>query len=127
MTNVPADLVARLREDADCAPGRLHQSLEDAANEIERLERERAEWASVAATRNLNIVLIAEEKDAEQLKRRQAEHERDSILEGMARLGVLLVEAIGRLRAHATTADVRWIEVVEREFHVVSESSGTRG
>jgi hypothetical protein len=29
----------------------------------ERLERERSEWASVAATRNLNNALLAEERD----------------------------------------------------------------
>jgi hypothetical protein len=34
-----------------------------AAAEIERLEREREGWASVAATRNVNIALIAEERD----------------------------------------------------------------
>lgn len=34
-----------------------------AARELERLERERAEWAGVAATRNQNIALIAEERD----------------------------------------------------------------
>lgn len=50
-------------------------SRDELIGRCERLERERSEWASVAATRNLNIVLIAEEKDAEQLKRRQAEHE----------------------------------------------------
>lgn len=35
----------------------------EAADEIERLERERSEWAGVAATRNRNIALIAEERD----------------------------------------------------------------
>lgn len=34
-----------------------------AADEIERLERERSEWAGIAAVRNRNIALIADERD----------------------------------------------------------------
>jgi hypothetical protein len=56
------DLVARLRagtyvEGDECALN------EEAAAEIERLERERAEWSGIAAVRNRNIALIAEERD----------------------------------------------------------------
>jgi hypothetical protein len=56
------DLVSRLRsgtyvEGDECA---LH---EEAADEIERLERERAEWSGIAAVRNRNIAVIAEERD----------------------------------------------------------------
>lgn len=49
-------------------------------DELQRLERERSGWASVAATRNLNIVKIAEERDAERLKRQQIELELDAAL-----------------------------------------------
>ena len=45
----------------------------DAADELERLEREKAEWAGVAATRNVNIALIAEERDKLRTLLRQCE------------------------------------------------------
>lgn len=41
----------------------IGEVMRDAANEIERLERERAEWSGIAAVRNRNIALIAEERD----------------------------------------------------------------
>lgn len=56
------DIVSRLRsgtyvEGDECA---LH---EEAAAELERLERKRSEWAGVAAGRNRRIALIADERD----------------------------------------------------------------
>lgn len=42
---------------------RVSQLCIEALDEFDRLERERSEWAGVAATRNRNIALIAEERD----------------------------------------------------------------
>lgn len=61
--------------------------------EIERLDRERAEWASIAATRNLNIVTIAEERDAERVKRQSIELELDAALMKLQGLNGLLSKA----------------------------------
>jgi predicted nuclease with TOPRIM domain len=56
------DLVTELRQMA--ATGYAGCSIwAEAADEIERLERERAEWSGIAAQRNRNIALIAEERD----------------------------------------------------------------
>jgi hypothetical protein len=62
MTDVlPTDLVARLR--AVNPTRHIKVLVIEAADEIERLETERDHWHSVAGTRNVNIALIAEERD----------------------------------------------------------------
>lgn len=54
-----ADEIERLRELLSIAQDR---NAEHCA-EVQRLEREKEGWASVAATRNVNLALIAEERD----------------------------------------------------------------
>ena len=58
------DLVARLStwlsQEAICGCGPL---MREAMDEIERLQAECNCWSSVAATRNVNIALIAEQRD----------------------------------------------------------------
>jgi len=41
----------------------IAQACVDALDEMDRLERERSEWAGIAATRNRNIAMIADERD----------------------------------------------------------------
>ena len=63
--NLPTDLVATLRARcAGCRPtDKVHCLTCDAADELERLEHERSEWAGIAAVRNRNIAMIADERD----------------------------------------------------------------
>jgi len=62
VSNKATELVAAARghETGDAALINLLGAL---ADEVERLERERSEWAGIAAVRNRNIALIADERD----------------------------------------------------------------
>ncbi len=100
MSNPTTELVVRLREHADrdnCVShdwgGALFdagQDCSDAADALERLTSELALAQAVLATRNVNLALLAEERDAERTKRQQAEHERDHAIEDVAKLAVAI-------------------------------------
>lgn len=104
-----ADLVTRLNQMA--AAG--YAGCETAKEAAERL----------AWTENYVKACDNEVKRANQ-RRMEAVLERDAIVEKLARLAVLLTEAIARIQGHGTPEDWRWTDAVERELTVMGESSG---
>jgi hypothetical protein len=81
--------------------------MREAADEIERLEREKAAWSGIAAQRNRTNALLADERDTERTKRLQAEHERDALVEKLAQFGKALKGSVDDAFAPDVTPEPR--------------------
>lgn len=132
-TDLVSDLVKLAEAERDIAYS-VDMKPEDTANwkyaltalrardEIERLKRERSEWAGIAATRNRNIARIADERDRlrtalESFVKIAAEAATEWDNDNDPRVGKLLLAMSGHV--HGYRADIDAIHAAMRRAHDV--------